>query len=109
MSALLERMLTAEECAVLSELMRAKWLALRGIPQAETVNEKTAREAKEAYDREVLGPLLVEQGYGEELLGKPAETFVASDLTLRCCACGSNVDKTGGVVHCFTCQRGKPL
>lgn len=71
--AFLARMLTPEECSTeLSTILEAKWLSLRSLPVPEPDNARVAREAAEAYEREVLRPIMaLDGGYGEEFCDHP--------------------------------------
>lgn len=110
MSPLLHRILSPAECFEVSALLEAKYLALRALPAPEPDNARVAREAAEAYTREVLAPHLVAEGYGEELLNRYNDVCVTARLVgdeRRCEGCDGLLSTTAdGGEFCPVCWDG---
>lgn len=79
--------LSPEAC----EQVRAKLLSLRPLPARESESARVAREAADAYHREVLAPILAEQDGCELCLGDRVEVDfgVGVGLVHPCRACRS--------------------
>ncbi len=93
--------LTPLECEVLSEIMAAK-LEQHIADRAKHLGAANQAGSQTDAGRTVAQNPCLTLPAGEL---KEADTWIAYDLTLRCKACGSTVEKYGAKFYCRACER----
>jgi hypothetical protein len=98
---------TETECAAVEDIVEAK-LVQHLADRARYIRPKDSSirpTVPEAMAHAGSVPLEKPAFFREEDELEPAKTWVAFDLTLRCSACGSTVEKCGGKFYCNSCER----